>query len=72
MCVPVFFILLFFFSFLFSSFSVFLAMFTLAVVGACVFQVHTIGNTYMLHVFDMATDQGRILEQAGSDIDNWL
>ena len=25
----------------------------------------------MLYVFDMATDQGRILEQAGSDIENW-
>ena len=25
----------------------------------------TLGNTYMLYVFDMATDQGRILEQAG-------
>ena len=31
-----------------------------------------LGNTYMLYVFDMATDQGRILEQAGSDIDKWL
>ena len=30
----------------------------------------TLGNTYMLYVFDMATDQGRILEQAGSDIEN--
>ena len=27
----------------------------------------TLGNTYMLH---MATDQGRILEQAGDDIEN--
>ena len=36
----------------------------------CVFQVHT--NTYMLYVFDMATDQERILEQTGSDIENWL
>ena len=27
---------------------------------------------YMLHVFDMENDQGRILEQAGSDIENWL
>ena len=26
----------------------------------------------MLYVFAMATDQGRILEQAGSDIENWL
>ena len=32
---------------------------------------YTLGNTYM-YVFDMATDQGRILEQAGSDIENWL
>ena len=24
----------------------------------------------MFYVFDMATDQGRILEQAGSDIEN--
>ena len=30
----------------------------------------TLGNTYMLHVFDMATDQGRILGQAGDDIEN--
>ena len=28
---------------------------------------YTLGNTYM-YVFDMATDQGCILEQAGSDI----
>ena len=27
-------------------------------------------NTYMLYVFDMSTNQGRILEQAGSDIEN--
>ena len=47
-------------------------MFTLAAADTCVFQVHTIGNTYMLYVFDMATDQGRISEQAGSDIENWL
>ena len=32
----------------------------------------TLSNTYMLYVFDMATDQGHILEQAGSDIENWL
>ena len=42
-------------------------MFTLAAAVACVFQVHTIiiANTYMLYIFDMATDQGRILKQAG-------
>ena len=28
----------------------------------------TLSNIYMLYVFDMATDQGHILEQAGSDI----
>ena len=33
---------------------------------------YTLGNTYMLYVFDMAIDQGHILEQAGSDIENWL
>ena len=27
---------------------------------------------YIVYVFDMATDQGRILEQAGSNIENWL
>ena len=32
----------------------------------------TLGNTYMLYVFDMATDQRCILEQAGSDIEGWL
>ena len=36
-----------------------LAMFTLAPADAYVFQVQ--GNTYMLYVFDMTTDQGRIL-----------
>ena len=51
---------------------IYLSKFTLPAADACVFQVHTIGNTYMLYVFDMATDQGRILEQAGSDIENWL
>ena len=33
---------------------------------------HVRGNTYILYVFDMTTDQGRILEPAGSDIENWL
>ena len=31
---------------------------------------YTLGNTYMLYIFDMAIDQGHILEQAGSDIEN--
>ena len=34
-----------------------------------------IGNAlHVVHVvvFDMATGQGRILERAGSDIENWL
>ena len=33
---------------------------------------YTLGNTYMLYIFDMAIDPGHILEQAGSDTENWL
>ena len=37
------------------------------------FSFFTLGNTYMSYIFDMAlTDQRRILEKAGSDIENWL
>ena len=32
----------------------------------------TLGKTYMLYVFAMTTEQGRILEQTGRDIENWL
>ena len=39
--------------------------------GRCL-HFSSIGNNYTLYVFDMATDQGRILELAGSDIENWL
>ena len=41
--------------------------------GRCLrFSSAQLGNTYMLYVFDMTTDQGHILEQARSDIENWL